>query len=155
MKSAISLAALTFLLTGLGCGHVDLAPAGNPDRVLTGSVRAPAALPAGTEIVVRVVDPSPSMTPAIRSELPIVDRGRPAPSERILGEYRHTLTTPTIDPVPFKVEYHVDDTELRQGLNVDVRISHDGRVRYRTISAHVITLASSPFPQEVPVQALE
>jgi uncharacterized lipoprotein YbaY len=156
MKSLVLLVACVLGLVVAGCEAVDLAPAGNPERVLTGAVRAPAALPAGAEVVVRVVDTATSSPPTMmNNDLPIVDRGRPIPAERILGESRQKLTAGTIDPVPFQIEYHAEDSELRRGLNVDVRVTIDGRVRYRTISAHVLTLGSAPFPQEVPVQPLE
>jgi uncharacterized lipoprotein YbaY len=156
MKSLVLLATCALGLVVAGCEAVDLTPAGNPERVLTGGVRAPAALPAGAEVVVRVVDTTMTAPPTtMKNDLPIADRGRPVPAERILGEYRQKLMAGTIDPVPFKIEYHAEDSELRRGLNVDVRVTFDGRVRYRTISAHVLTLGSAPYPQEVLVQPLE
>lgn len=150
------LAAFGLFISGTGCEHLDVAPAGNPDRQLRGTVVAPSALPAGTEVLVRLVDASPSeaATMASKSDLPLGDRGRPQVAERILGEQRQTLAAGTAEPVPFQLDYRSEDAGLRHGLNVDVRVSFGGRVRYRTIQAHVVTLASSPFPQVVMVQPL-
>lgn len=136
-----------------GCAHLDVTAQGNPDRVLRGTVTAPSALPAGAEIVVRLIDVSPAGIP--RGDLPIADRPTPVAMERVLAEHRQTLATMKAEPVPFEVTFRADDTALRHGLNVDVRISYGGRLRFRTISAHVLTLASSHFSQDVAVQPLE
>jgi uncharacterized lipoprotein YbaY len=140
----------------VGCGHIDITPPGNPDRVLKGTVNAPAALPAGTEVHVRLVSDSSLEATALGSnnDLPLGDRGRPLAGERILGEQRQTLDAVATEPVPFTIEFRADDSVLRQGINVEVRVSFSGRVRYRTIQAHVVTMASSPFPQTVMVQQL-
>lgn len=140
-----------------GCAHLDVAAAGNPERQLRGTIVVPAALPAGTEILVRLVDASPAepATMAPKNDLPIPDRSRPPlAGPQILGEQSQTLAAPATEPVPFQLDYHADDALLRHGLNVEARISFGGRVRYRTIQAHVVTLASSPFPQTVTVEAL-
>ncbi len=74
--------------------------------------------------------------------------------ERVLGEYTQTLATGTSDPVPFRIEYSAEDAVLRRGLNVEVRVSFGGKLRFRTVNAHVVTLASSPFNQTVNVEAV-
>jgi uncharacterized lipoprotein YbaY len=122
--------------------------------VVSGTISAPAALPAGAEIVVRIIDILPP-DEFSRANLPLGDRGALPPIERVLGEHRQTLPGMATDPVPFRIEFSAEDSRLRQGLNLDVRITHDGRVRYRTISAHLLTPASAPYPQHVTVQPLE
>jgi len=151
------LGALGLLWMGAGCEHINITPEGNPERVLNGVVSLHAALPAGTEILVRLLDITPSEKVAMNpgAELPLGNRGRPLPVERVLGEYRRTLDALVTESVPFQIEYQADDSQLRHGLNVDVRITFGGRVRYRTINAHVVTLASSPFRHEVEVQAVQ
>jgi uncharacterized lipoprotein YbaY len=152
----ILLIPLGWILAGAGCAHIDVSGSGDPERVLNGTVTVPAALPAGAELLVRLVDVSgfeSAATPA-RNDLPLGDRGRPTPAPRILGEDRQSLTATMSEPVPFRIEYRADDSVLRHGLNIEVRVSFGGRVRYRTINAHVVTLASSPFPQVVNVEAL-
>lgn len=136
-----------------GCTHLDIAAPGNVDRVLRGTITVPSALPAGAEVVVRLVDVAPAAI--ARGDLPLGDRAAAVPVERLLGEFRQTLPAMRSEPLPFEIAYRADDTELRHGLNVDVRISFGGRLRFRTISAHVLTLASSPFPQDIAVQPLE
>ena len=91
----------------------------------------------------------------IGGDVPLADRPTAAPVERVLGEFRQTLNAMRSEPLPFEIAYRADDSELRRGLNVDVRITFGGRMRFRTINAHVLTLASSPFPQEIAVQPLE
>ena len=138
-----------------GCASIDTTPMGRPDRVLTGTVAPSGPLPAGTEILVRLVAP-----PAAVARAPGADRPAGAlpaweGGERVLGESRQTLAQGSSQPVPFRLEYHADDAQLRRGLSVDVRVSEGGRVRFRTIQAHVLTLASSPYPQEVRVQPVQ
>lgn len=142
-----------FALFAAGCGHIDTTPAGDPDRVLTGAVRFDATLPAGAEVVVRVIAP-PSSEPlrAAANDLPLGARPTMQRAERVLGEHRQTLGSGTMQPVPFEIEYHAEDAALRRGLNVEARISIGGKVRYRTINAHVLTLTSAPFKQDVSVQ---
>lgn len=140
-------------LFGAGCGSLDVTPPGDPDRVLNGTVKAGEALPAGTEIVVRLLAslaPEPARVPA--GDLPVATRPTAMAAERLLGEFTQTLTAATNDPVPFTIPFHADDAVLRRGVNVEARVSVGGRVRYRTINAHVVTLNSARFPQEVAVQ---
>ncbi len=140
-----------------GCAQLDLTPESSPDRVLTGTVTARALLPVGTQVVIRVVDRA--NRPPVRgatADLP-VERTVPlaAPVELILAEQSLTLEAATNEPVPFRIEYRATDAMLRYGLNVEARISHDGKVRHRNVSAHVLTLGSSPFPLEVVVDPVQ
>lgn len=138
----------------VGCQHLDVSSHGYPDRLLRGTVTSQATVPAGAEIVVRLIDPATAgeAIAPVRSDLPLGDRARPPAIERPVGEYRIVLDAMTTEPVPFELEYRAEDTTLRHGLNVDVKISYGGRLRFRTLSAHVVTLASSPFPQDIAVQ---
>lgn len=159
MKSSACayVAAFGLLLAGAGCEHLDLATAGSPDRVLNGTLNVPSALPAGTEVLVRLIDVAAkdSAPMPAGSDLPLGDRARPVAVDRVLGEHRQKLETGTTQPVPFKIEYRAEDSVLRHGLTVEARISYGGKVRYRTLNAHVVTLASSPFRQEVWVQPVQ
>jgi len=138
----------------VGCQHLDVSSQGDPERLLRGTVTSQATLPAGAEIVVRLIDPATAgeTTALVRSDLPLGDRARVPAIERLVGEYRIVLDAMTTEAVPFELEYRAEDATLRHGLNVDVKISYGGRLRYRTLSAHVVTLASSPFPQDIAVQ---
>lgn len=137
-----------------GCQQLDLTPEGDPQRVVTGQVTIgmETLFPPGTEVVVRVVDATPEERPAASPNLgvPIVDRGMPVKTERVLGE--QTIRSPGVTPVPFRVEFTADDAALRRGLSIDARISFEGRVQYRTLTAHMLTLTGVRFPQEVAVQ---
>ncbi len=150
------LAALGVMLAVAGCGSIDVSTGGSPDRVVTGSVNAGGVLPAGTEVLVRLVAPLSSNEPVRPqgNDLPVTSRAAPQASERVLGEQTQKLTSVALEPVSFRIEYNADDATLRRGLNVDVRVSVNGKLRFRTINAHVVTLASSPFKQEVAVQAV-
>lgn len=152
--TSILVAAFGLLLAAAGCGHLDLAPETNSNRVLNGTVSFQGGLPAGSEITVRIVD-TPSaeiMRPVANSDLPVVDRPKPLPVELVLGEQTQTLGSPTAEPVPFRIEYQASDDVMRHGVNVDARVSYGGKVRFRTVQAHLMTLASSPFPHEVAVE---
>jgi uncharacterized lipoprotein YbaY len=142
------------LLLG-GCGSIDLTPAGNPERVLNGVVSFNGALPANAEVLVRVIENTRNDPVQPRPDLPVTP-GVPAErGERVLGEARMDTTRVVQEPVPFKVEFTADDAVLRRGLTVDVRVSYGGKVRMRTINAHIVTLASAPFRQEVWVQSVQ
>lgn len=147
---------LAALCAVAGCAQIEVTPEGNPDRVLNGVVNLRATVPAGTQVLVRVVDRSNrDLERPTQKDLPIADRVKPQPVERVLGEHTQTLAAATGGPVPFRIEYHADDATLRRGLHVEARVSVEGRVRHRNVSAHVVTLASSPYKQEIaadPVQ---
>ena len=156
MKIPAPFAVLAVLFAVAGCAHLDVTPEGSPDRVLNGTVNVRATLPAGAQILVRVVDISNrELGRPANSDLSRADRPRPVPVERVLGEQTLTLSAATNEPVPFRVEYRADDALLRHGLNVEARISVDGKLRHRSVNAHVLTLASSPFPHEVVVDPVQ
>jgi len=156
MKSpALVKAALSGLvLMVAGCQHLDVAPEGNPERVLSGTVNCPSALPAGAEVLVRVVAraAAEAVRPAAPNEFPLGARPEAVVGERVLGEQLLTLESLATEPVSFAVEYRAEDSLLRQGIKVEARVSYNGRVRFRTLNAHVVTLSSAPFRQEVVVQ---
>ncbi len=152
---ALAQAALSGLvLMVAGCQHLDVAPEGNPERVLNGTVSCPSALPAGAEVLVRVVARATSegARPAAPDDFPLGVRPESVAVERVLGEQLLTLDSLATRPVPFAVEYRAEDSLLRQGITVEARVSYNGRVRFRTLNAHVVTLSSAPFPQGVRVQ---
>jgi len=143
------------LVGGAGCSHVDLAPEGSRARVISGTLATGVALPAGAEIMVRIVASGGSgpVRPA-GAELPIA-RQAPAAGETILGEQVQRLDAPANGVVPFRLEFDAEDAVLRHGVNLVARVFYGGRVRFRTINAHVITLNSAHFPQTVTLQAAD
>jgi hypothetical protein len=149
------LALLGALGLGAGCANVDVTGEGARNRVLNGTVSTGVALPAGTEIMVRIIAPTGMAPgqPAV-SDIPIA-RQSPAGTERILGEQVQTLAAPAAEAVPFRIEYDADDALLRRGVNLEARVYYNGRVRFRTVNAHVVTLTSAPYPQSMVLQAVE
>jgi uncharacterized lipoprotein YbaY len=117
-------AAAALALCG-GCGQLDLTPEGNPARVLAGEIRLAdaAELPPDASATVRVVDANQAGQPPV-----------------VLGSetLRH-LGTP---PITFRVEYQAVDERLRQGLNIEVRVSSGGQVRYFNRNRYALTLAN-------------
>src|SRR4051812_23311104 len=105
------LAALAILLLSAGCGALDLAPGANPDRVLTGTITAGAAVPAEAEVVVRLVATTAaaeSFRPANQlNDAPIIRPTGPSEAaiERVLGEHSQKLTAGTMEAIPFRIEY--------------------------------------------------
>lgn len=150
------LTAFAFALVGAGCGSIDVSTGGNPERVLNGVVATGGGLPAGAEVVVRLISAPGAHEPqrVAGSDVPVTTRPVASAVERVLGEQTQTLTSGTAEPVPFRIEYTAEDTVLRRGLNLDVRVSFGGRLQYRTVNAHVVTLASSAYRQNVTVQAV-
>jgi putative lipoprotein len=125
MRAALGLLAAAALAL-CGCGQLDLSPEGDPSRVLVGEVALgdPAALPPDAVVTVRVVDASITGAPP-----------------QVLGS--QTLRGPVSSPVAFRVEYRADDELLRRGLNVEVRVSYGGRVRYYNKSNFAVTLGNA------------
>ena len=139
-----------------GCVQLETTASGNPERVLTGAINFNTSIPVGAEIVVRVLEPLRNELPrTVETNVPVTSQPTVQRTERVLGELRKVVLEATMQPVPFAVEYRAEDALLRRGLNVDVRVTFGGKVRLRTIHAHVVTLASSPFKQEVWVQPLQ
>lgn len=141
-----------------GCGNLDLAPESNPERVVNGTLNFGGTLPAGAQVLVRVVDVRASDLPrAGHAELPltVADRTRAMPVERVLGEQSLTLPAPATGALPFRVEYRADDMTLRHGLNLEARVSYDGKIRYRTMRAHALTLGSVNYKHEVELHAVQ
>lgn len=139
------------------CGHLEITSS-DPNRTVKGTVATNATLPAGSEILVRVL--ATGAPAAIRHGMP--DTAGPAralpaaePAERMLGEFRQVLAAAAPRPVPFQIEFQADDALMRRGVNLDVRVSVAGKLRYRTISAHAVTLSSVAFPQVVSVQPVQ
>jgi len=130
-----ALAALAFA----GCGQLDLTPEGDPARVLAGRVELGdgAALPAGSTITVRVVDGSIAGMPP-----------------QVLGS--QTLRNPGGGaPIEFRVEYRAEDWLLRQGLNVEVRVSYDGKIRYYNRNHYAVTLGNAAGVHRITVNPTE
>lgn len=127
MKISLPLRLLACTVVGFlaGCSHLDLAGPMNSDRVLVGTItaRTPVDLPAGAEVIVRVVDLSKGEARA-----------------EVLGE--QTIANPGSMPVAFRIEYRAEDTQLRATIDVDARISVGHRLVYMTTSRHPVTLGN-------------
>jgi uncharacterized lipoprotein YbaY len=146
---------LSLLLSS--CGHLDLTPATNPNRVLLGTVTAGTTLPAGAEISVRLIAQPSAMEPAAgaKADLPVMARPSAPATEHVLGEFVQTLAAAASEPVPFKIDYFADEMQLRRGLNLEARVSVGGRLKFRTINAYAVTFGSASYPQNVVVQAVQ
>jgi len=140
MKTCALFLAAAGLLAAAGCTHVslDLAPEGDPHRVLIGTVETtnPVPLPADAVVLVRVVDPS-------RTDLP----------PQVLGDQE--IHSPGATPVPFRIEYQAEDALLRRGLNLEARISYAGKVRYFNVNQVAVTLRNASDPHQVMVNPAE
>lgn len=147
----------TWLFALVGCGHLDLTPESDPNRVMVGTVnvRADLILPPDAEVVVRVLEPQDvNAAPAAAAhDLVIGERGSQVRPERILGE--QVIRTPSGMPIPFRIEYRADDTQLRRGVNIEARMTWGGRLRFRTVQAQVVTLSTAETPQTVWVEPVQ
>jgi uncharacterized lipoprotein YbaY len=134
MKPRRLLAAAAALLLLAGCGVMDLTPEGNPARVLVGEIELgdTAALPADATATVRVLDETVIGTPP-----------------NVLGA--QTLAHLGPPPYAFRVEYRAEDDLLRRGLNIEVRVSYNGRVRFFNRNRYAITYGNAADPHRVHV----
>jgi uncharacterized lipoprotein YbaY len=130
----VVVAGLAAVMTA-GCGHLNLVPIGEPERVLTGTVSFPEeiTLPQDATVEVRVLDEG-------NASLPLV-----------LGD--QTITNPSVYPIPFKVEYNAEDDLLRRGLNIEVRVSYGGSVRYSNTHGTLLTANDVNEPHNVRVES--
>ncbi len=155
MKRFSLMAAGGILLITLGCGHVDLTPESDPNRVVTGTVNVRMDLmpPSDAEVAVRLVEPSNvTSEPTTASPgLVIGERGTSTRPEVVVAE--QVIHAPAAMPVPFRIEFKADDAMLRRGLNIEARISWGGQIRFRTVESQVVTLATAHDPQTVWVEA--
>jgi uncharacterized lipoprotein YbaY len=166
MKKSLPLASCAALIAVLaaGCGHLDLAATGDPNRVLVGTVSysQPATLPDDAEVLVRVMDPHPrpvngtasSLTPP--GQMPLINQPVTAtmasaatlgPQE--LGE--QIIKHPGASPVAYRIEYQADDELLRRGVIVEVRVSYGGRVQLVNGNQYSVTLADVTDPHPAPL----
>jgi len=128
------LAVAAALLLLAGCGEMDLTPEGNPARVLVGEIDLgdTAPLPADATATVRVVDETVIGTPP-----------------NVLGA--QTLEHLGAPPYAFRVEYRAEDDLLRRGLNIEVRVSYNGKVRFFNRNRYAITFGNAADPHRVNV----
>jgi hypothetical protein len=154
LSSLLPLVAALVLFFTPGCGHLDVAPEGDPNRVVTGTVNVRMDLipPGDAEIVVRVVEP-PDITAApttAAKDLVIGERGTQARPENVVAQ--QVIRAPAGMPAPFRVEFRASDDTMRRGLNIEARISWGGQLRFRTIESQAITLATVGAPQTIWVE---
>jgi uncharacterized lipoprotein YbaY len=126
VRLALAILAAAAALGLAGCGHLDVTPEGDPSRVLVGEVELgdDVTLPADTVVTVRVVDSSAIGMPP-----------------QVLGS--QTIKTPAVAPISFRVEYNADDELLSRGLNVEVRVSFGGKVRFFNVNRYALTLGNA------------
>ncbi len=150
-RSPFAVLAAVALVLAAGCGHLDFTPEGDPNRVLTGTVEFDAAttLDAGSVIVVRVVDPTglTETAPAQVLGSPLAAQSKETLPPKVLGE--QVIHGPVQVPIPFRLEYKAGDEQLRRGLNIEVRISSGGRLRYYNVNSFAITLNNVSDPHAV------
>jgi len=139
-----------------GCGHLDLAPQDDSNRVLNGTVafNGPVALPDDAVVLVRVIDAVP---PPAASQAPgdtTLKHPVPPPDmpPDVLGET--TVRNPGTPPIPFQVEYHAEADQLRRGLNVEARVSYGGKVRYYNFNRYAVGSNDYTEPHTIWVDAV-
>ncbi|HVW21396.1 MAG TPA: hypothetical protein VHC86_09285 [Opitutaceae bacterium] len=152
---------------GSGCKDISLSDTGDSNRTLVGAAEfTPASggdapggsrgLPADASMQVRVVDehpgsadtaPGPAMNGGFYNGQSSAPPRAVSLGPQILGEavVADAAAAVTQDPltgswqVPFKVPYTATDEQLRRGLNIEVRISYGGGVRYTNFNQYALT----------------
>lgn len=140
MKTTLLLAALAGLFALSGCGSVemDTTPAGDPNRVVTGTVEVGAdPLPADAVVAIRVVDQvhhdyqNPN---AVLGE-PTATAAVSLPPE-VLGELK--LTHVQGPSIPFTLKFYCTDDQLAKGLVLEARVSYGGKVRAFNVDSYAV-----------------
>ena len=147
-RSLLALVVAGWVWLAAGCGHVDVAPESDPNRVVTGTVNVRMDLmpPPDAELVVRLIDP-PDVTTAPASaarDLVIGERGSRENPEAIVAQ--QVIRAPSAMPAGFRLEFSADETQLRRGFNIEARLSWGGRLRFRNVEAQVVTLGNANSP---------
>lgn len=139
------------LALSLGCSHIDLRPEGDPNRVLTGTVNVRMNLlpPPDSEVLIRITEPPDIASGQVSAgkDMVIGEQGTQVRPEQVIAE--QVIHAPAAMPVPFRIEYHASDAQLRRGLNVEARISWSGRVRFRNVESQAVTLGDAEAPQAI------
>lgn len=137
-----------------GCANIEVVAPSDPQRTVNGTVefRSAMTLPDDAVVVVRIVDMAGTeqKRSAASRDLPIGERAKTEPVPEVLGE--QTIKGLKGNSVPFHIEFVADDDLLRHGINIDARISSGGKVRFRTVNAHVVTLGNVEYPHAVWVE---
>ena len=104
---------------GTACSHLDISSAPLGDQVLHGTVDFHPIPPLGkTSVLVRMVD--------VTNDDPIV-----------IGET--TVQAAGAPPVPFTINYKASDIEPPKRVQLVVRVSVDGKLRYYNIDSYAVS----------------
>jgi uncharacterized lipoprotein YbaY len=137
VKSIAAILAAAAALAFAGCGQLDLAPEGQPGRVLAGRVELGdgAELPSDAMVTVRIVDASNTGMPPL-----------------VLGS--QTFQAPASGPIEFHVVYRAEDDLLRRGLNIEARVSVGGKIRYANMNQYAVTQGNAADQHRVTVNPI-
>lgn len=144
------LAAVAALLAA-GCSSLDFNREVEVTRVIAGTVNIGQSFPAGSEVMVRVLEMPGAAAPVAMSAP--AERVHAVAAERILGEFTVTLAASAPDGLPFRISLGADDTKLQRGILLEGRVVYGGRLRFRTVNAHAVTAQSVAYPQRVVLQS--
>ena len=89
--------------------------------------------------------PEPVPAGAILS-IRIVDNANPTSGPVLLGQQRVQISGEP--PFEFRAEYRADDALLRRGVNVEVKILVNGKLRYANLTSYMVTLGRAASSQE-------
>jgi uncharacterized lipoprotein YbaY len=119
------------------CGHLDIQPQPQGDRVLTGTVnfRADAPLPDNAVAVVRLLD--------------ITQADQPPQVIAV-----QTIQRATSSPLAFSLECKVEDLLPPKHVRIEARISVGGKLRYASINAVPITASRVDHPFEIWIESV-
>ena len=138
MKSLLCLLAATLGVGIAGCAQIEVEEVGGPFRTVTGTVEmdSSAMLPAGSVMLVQVIDPSDAVM-----------------GPTVIGQSREEIQG--VSPFAFSVELRVsNEAVLRRGVQLEVQIQVDGRLRYRNVTDTVISSQNVERPATIRVQAV-
>ncbi|HEY3756384.1 MAG TPA: hypothetical protein VGL42_09570 [Opitutaceae bacterium] len=145
---SVALAGLT-LLSGCGSVEVDTTPAGDSNRVVTGTVEVGGGqLPPDAVVAVRVVDQvhhdyqDPNAALGVHSATSAV--GLPP---EVIGELK--IPHATGPSVPFTLKFYCTDEQLSRGLVLEARVSYGGKVHYFNVESYALNSGNIGDPRRI------
>ena len=82
----------------------------------------------------------------------VVDLSTTGMPPEVLGS--QTFRSAGAAPIEFRVLYRAEDDLLRRGLNIEARISIDGKVRYINTNNYAVTLGNAADPHRITVNPI-
>ena len=119
-----------------GCAQLAV-PLPDLNRVISGTVTfaEPATVPAGAQMVIRVLDST-----------------RADGMAKIVAQEVFKVSGPS--PIAYKIEFRAEDALVQRGLSIEARIDFEGKAQLFNGNRYAITTANIAGPHEIVVEKM-